>query len=127
MTETTETTQVSITIGQHLLEEWDDEVEDMDYSDRSKYIRQHVQAGRKEFSRLAPSNSESSNTMQSRILDVVPNEEELEAGTEATMPEDITDAIIESVKEEIKKEIDRLDDMGRIQFKASKGGYVKNE
>lgn len=123
----TETKYTTVSVSGHLLKEWDKEQEEMGYSDRSAYIRQHVQAGRKEFAQLHPSDSEQSDTLQSQILDNIPNESDAKDGNNAPMPDDVVEAIIEPLKEEITREIDQLESSGRIHFKASCGGYVRNE
>ncbi|WP_435123772.1 hypothetical protein [Halobaculum sp. D14] len=123
----TETLSTTVTISGHLLEEWDEEREEMGYSDRSSYIRQHVQAGRKEFAQLHPSDSEQSDTLQSQVLEVIPKESGVGSDNNAPTPDDVVEAIIEPLKDEITREIDQLESSGRIHFKASYGGYVRNE
>lgn len=112
------TKHASVTVPQHIFEEWEDEADEMNVS-RSEYIRIHTEAGRKELSRLHPSTVGSEETLTDDVLSIIPEDESID-------PERVVEEIIEPLKNEILNEIlPELDEQGKIQFSPAEGGYIK--
>jgi len=110
---------LTVTVAEHIVEEWEEEYEEMDMSSRSEYIRYHVEAGRKELSRLHPTNTSEEESLQDNVLDTIPDDE-------AIPPEEIVEEIVEPVRKQILDEIlPQLDDRGEITFSPADGGYKK--
>lgn len=112
------TKHVNLSIAPEIVEEWDEEREEMNMS-RSEYVRHHVEAGRKELSKLNPTNKADGNSLEEDVLNVIPEDD-------AIPPEEIVEQIIEPLNDEILNEIlPRLDDHDQITYSPADGGYKK--
>lgn len=113
------TTTVSLTVADHILEEWEEDAERMNMSTRAEYLRYHIEAGRKELSRLQPSSAGNEETLQDSVLEVIPEDRAVE-------PDSIVEEIVEPLKEEILNEIlPELDNVDEIEYVPAERGYKK--
>lgn len=121
------TTQVSVTLSPKMKEEIDEEVEASDYNSRSAYLRDRIQAGRKQLARLHPTEGTESSGVGQDILDKIPEKEEVKTKEEIEAPDrdDLLEAVLEPMERQILEEIDALRAADQIENSAVLGGYVK--
>ena len=113
-----ETKDIHISVPEHLLEEWNAEAEQMGIS-RSRWVREHTEAGRKQLAALDPrsdTDEQIAQNMTETVLDVVPEDE--------VMSEDkIVEEVVNPIQEEIYDILEELSDENSIRYDTRQGGF----
>lgn len=111
-----ETIQVSLPA--YLLEEWDEEVEQLDMF-RSEWIRYQVEAGRKQLAALDPQTEDTADDgLRQTVLDAVSDDE-------AAPADEVVTTVLNPIEEEIYDLLEELNDDGEIGYDPRNGGYRK--
>lgn len=110
------TARFQVSIPEHQLEEWEAEIEGMN-TNRSKWVRDNVEAGRKQLATLDPHTEESTDdSLLNTVLEEVPDE-----GARPT--EEIVRAVLNPVEDEVYDLIEELSKQGKINHDPKNGGY----
>lgn len=121
------TEKISVTLSPAQLAEWENEIEEDDWNNRSQYVRAQVESGRKQFAKLHPSDSPQDSGIEQEILDSIPEKAEVEASSEVEPPtrDELIEEVLEPIQQQILEEIDALQTADQIEHSAVYGGYVK--
>lgn len=121
------TEKISVTLSPAQLAEWENEIEEDDWNNRSQYVRAQVESGRKQLTKLHPSDSPRDSGIEQEILDSIPEKAEVEASSEVDPPtrDELIEEVLEPIQQQILEEIDALQTADQIEHSAVHGGYVK--
>lgn len=119
---------ITVSLPRNILQEWDEDVEESDWSSRSGYIRDHVQVGRRQMAALHPAEQDGdSSELTQKILQNIPDREEVKENEDVEAPDinALLEAVLDPMEKDILKTVDRMASADQIENSAVLGGYVK--
>lgn len=111
-----DTQRVNISVPLSQLEAWDDAVEEHGYKNRTVWIREMVECGRKQFKQMHPHiASGDGRDLRDDVLDAI--------GDEPMTWDDIRDAVLGDLEDDLEAALTDLVQDGQLEHSPRDGGY----